>query len=427
MNRRLTALFAAAEALLVLGIGLAVPLAIATVLWATHFGFAPEWLVFWRASADIWLLGHGVDVTFVLDPVLAAAVGDPGAGEPVDVTIAILGFALLTFVLAIRAGRRATEVGHPLLGGVVSVVVFGVGSLAVVLLSLHPQARASIVQAAILPTLVFAGGLAFGMFTARDGRGRRVIALPALAERIPRSVAAGVGVAIRVGLGGAAAVLAAASVLTALALAVGYAALISLYEALQTGVLGGAVLTVAQLAMLPVLVVWAASWIVGPGFAVGAGSSVSPFTTVIGPIPPIPMLGALPTSTPPAAFLVLLIPVVAGFAVGTVAARWAQGGAGVRGGGRDRRPAARDLAARDLDGRGPLGVGALAASAAAGGLLAGLVLGVLAAAASGSAGPGRLAAVGPDPVTVGLWAAVEIGVAAVAAVVAAGRGLGVRR
>ena len=75
MNRRLTALFAAAEALLVLGVGLAIPLAITTVLWATHFGFAPEWTVFWRAAADVWLLGHGVDVTFTLDPVLAALVG----------------------------------------------------------------------------------------------------------------------------------------------------------------------------------------------------------------------------------------------------------------------------------------------------------------------------------------------------------------
>ena len=103
MNRRLTALFAAAEALLVLGVGLAIPLAITTVLWATHFGFAPEWTVFWRAAADVWLLGHGVDVTFTLDPVLAALVGYPGAELPVTITVAILGFALLTFAMAIRA------------------------------------------------------------------------------------------------------------------------------------------------------------------------------------------------------------------------------------------------------------------------------------------------------------------------------------
>ena len=394
MNRRLTALFAAAEALLVLGVGLVIPLAVTTVLWATHFGFAPEWVVFWRAAADIWLLGHGVDVTFILDPALAAAVGYPGAGDPVTITIAILGFALLTFGLTIRAGRRATEAGHPLLGAIVSVAVFGAGSLGVVLLSLHPDARASIVQAAILPTLIFAAGLVFGMFTARDNRGRRVIALPELAERVPPMVAAGAGVALRVGLGAAALVLTAGAVLTAFALAIGYSQLISLYETLQSGVFGGAVLTLAQIAMLPILVVWAASWIIGPGFAVGIGSTVSPFATVIGPIPPIPVLGALPATTPPAAFLALLIPVVAGFVVGTMAARRAPAGLGQTG---------------------------IAVAAGVGGLLAGLVLGVLAAAASGSAGPGRLAVVGPDALAVGIWAAVEVGVAAVAAVLVARR------
>lgn len=417
MNRRLTALFAGAEALLVLGVGLVIPLAVTTVLWATHFGFAPEWVVFWRAAADIWLLGHGVDVTFILDPALAAAVGYPGSGDPVTVTIAILGFALLTFALAIRAGRRATEAGHPLLGAAVSIAVFGAASVAVVLLSLHPQARASIVQTAILPTLVFAAGLAYGMFTARDARGRRVIALPALADRVPPTVAAGAGVAIRIGLGGAALVLTAAALLTAFALAIGYAQLISLYETLQSGVFGGAVLTLAQLAMLPVLVVWAASWIVGPGFAVGVGSTLSPFATAIGPIPPIPVLGALPASTPPAAFLALLVPVVAGFAVGTFAARRAQGATG----GRLGLGAAGRLD-RDPVGGGLLGTGGLAISAVIGGLVAGLVLGVLAAAASGSAGPGRLSVIGPDPIAVGVWAAVEIGVAAVVAVLVAGRG-----
>lgn len=413
MNRRLTALFAAAEALLVLGVGLVIPLAITTVLWATHFGFAPEWVVFWRAAADIWLLGHGVDVTFILDPALAAAVGYPGSGDPVTVTVAILGFALLTFALAIRVGRRATEAGHPLLGGIVSVAVFGVASIGVVLLSLHPDARASIVQAAILPTLVFAGGLVFGMLTARDARGRRVVALPMLADRVPPAVAAGAGVAVRVGLGATALVLAAAAALTAFALAFGYAQLISLYETLQSGAFGGAVLTIAQLAMLPVLVVWAASWIIGPGFALGVGSSVSPFTTAIGPIPPIPVFGALPASTPPGAFLALLIPVIAGFAVGTFAARRIAAVGGDFGG---------DLVGRDRLGAGRLGSGGLAVSALVGAIIAGVVLGVLSVAASGSAGPGRLGTVGPDPVAVGVWAAVEIGVAAVVAVLVAQRG-----
>lgn len=385
MTRRLTVLFAGAEALLVLGIGIGIPLLAATVLWAAHFGFAPEWTVFFRASADVWLLGHGVDVRFTLDPDVAAAIGSPGAGEPITITLALLGFAVLTFALAVRAGRRTAEAGHPVLGAAAGIVVFAAASVGIALLSLHDAARVSLVQSAVLPTAVFAVGSAIGTLTARDRRGDRVVVVPGTLPQVPAPVLAGARVAVRVGVGGALAVVATGALLTAIAIAVGYAQLIALYESLQTGVLGGVVLTLAQLALLPVVVLWAASWVVGPGFAVGVGSAISPFTTVVGPIPPIPLLGALPAATPPFAFLVLVIPVVAGFLLGTIAARRA-------------RETLRPLL--------------LAASAAAGGIVAGLVLGVLAAAAAGAAGPGRLAVVGPDPLAVGLWAAVLIGVPA---------------
>ncbi len=52
---------------------------------------------------------------------------------------------------------------------------------------------------------------------------------------------------------------------------------------------------VAQLAVLPNLVLWAVSWLTGTGFAVGAGT-ISPRTEVLGgPMPALPLLGALPT------------------------------------------------------------------------------------------------------------------------------------
>lgn len=394
MNRRLTAFFAAAEALLVLGVGLAIPLAITTLLWGFHFGFAPEWPVFGRAGVIVWLLGHGVDVTFTLDPELAAGLGLPGAGDPVTVTIALLGIALLSFALAVRAGRRAAEAGHPVLGAAVTVAVFAAGSLGAALLTLHPSARASLAQSAILPALVVAAGVACGLLTARDRRGDPIVPLPRPLARAPRGLVAAGGAALRVGLGSVIALLGVAGLLTALAVALGFANLIALYETLQSGAFGGALLTVLQLALVPLLVVWAAAWMVGPGFAVGVGSTVSPFATAVGPIPPIPVLGALPASSPPFAFLALVVPVVLGFLVGTVAARGAARALG---------PGARVL----------VGLG--------GGVVAGLVLGLLAAAASGAAGPGRLAVVGPDPVAVGAWFAIETGVAATAGLLAARR------
>ena len=79
MTRRITVLFSAFEAVLVVAIGVAIPLVPMTIVWAAQFGFAPDWLIFWRGAVDIWLIGHGVDVTFTLDPLTAASLGIPGA------------------------------------------------------------------------------------------------------------------------------------------------------------------------------------------------------------------------------------------------------------------------------------------------------------------------------------------------------------
>src|SRR3990170_6910976 len=99
MNRPLTALFAALEALLVLGIGIGIPLVPLTLLWAFQYGLQIDWIVFWRAAVDSWLLGHGVDVRFALDPAIAASTGLPGAGDTFLVSIAPLAFALITVLL----------------------------------------------------------------------------------------------------------------------------------------------------------------------------------------------------------------------------------------------------------------------------------------------------------------------------------------
>ena len=119
--------------------------------------------------------------------------------------------------------------------------------------------------------------------------------------------------------------------------------------------------------------IWAASWFVGPGFAIGAGSHVSPLGTALGPMPAIPMLGAVPSGDLAFGYLGLLVPVVAGFLAGA---------------------AVRPALVRQLDDRRwPWLVG----TAVLGGVFGGLLLGLLAAASGGSAGPGRFAEVGPDP------------------------------
>ncbi|PEU67236.1 hypothetical protein CN397_27380, partial [Priestia megaterium] len=47
--------------------------------------------------------------------------------------------------------------------------------------------------------------------------------------------------------------------------------IIAVYEGIQAGALGGAVLTIAQLGFLPNLVIFALSWSTGAGFSLGVG------------------------------------------------------------------------------------------------------------------------------------------------------------
>ncbi|TBN57755.1 hypothetical protein EYE40_10350 [Glaciihabitans arcticus] len=385
MNRPLTALFAAFEASLVVAIGIVIPLAPLTVLWGAQFGFAGDWTTFWRASVDIWLLGHGADVRMTLDPTVAATLGLAGADAAFPVTIAILGFGGLTLLLGVRAGRRVSETRFRLLGELVAVGTFAGLSTLATLSVLHPFARPSIVQGILLPTAVFGVGILIGSLrtqrAAGDDSGSSIRDWVNDWHPTVRSV---VEVGLRGGVAAVAAVIAVASLAVAVLLAANYAGIVALYESLHSEVLGGIALTGAQLAFLPNVVIWAASWFVGPGFAIGAGSAVSPLGTTLGPLPVIPMLGALPAGDLAYGFLGLLVPIVAGFLAGALL-----------------RPRL-----FRTDWRSSLAAGASI------GVVAGVLLGLLAWFSSGAAGPGRLAVVGPDPLAVGLWAALEVGIAA---------------
>ncbi len=391
MPRWLTALFAAAETLLVVVIGVGIPLVVATLVWAVQYGFGADYIVIWRSAADLWLLGHGVDVTFTLDPQTAAGLGLPGAELPVDFTIALLGFALLTVLLAARAGRRVSEAGHPIVGAIAAVLVFAGASVAIVLPALDPSARPSIVQGVVQPTLIFAAGLLIGMATsslrpAQAGPDRFARAVRRVVGRIPVGLRVGIDGSVRGALAAVAGLVAISALLTALAFAISFTRMIALYETLHTEVLGGAVLTVAQLAILPNAVLWTASWLVGPGFAVGTGSTVGPFATMLGPVPPLPVFGAIPSESTAVGWLALIAPLAAGLIAGMLTHRRI-------------RWAIRDWWA--------VLVGIVA------GVLAGFVIGILASWSGGAAGPGRLVDLGPDGAQVGVWAGVEFAVAIV--------------
>jgi hypothetical protein len=381
MTRRLTAVLSALEALLIVGIGIAAPLSILTVMWAAQFGFQIDWIEFWQAAVIIWLIGHGVTVTFQLDPQTALALDVTGVGDPFIVSIALSGFALCTALAGVALARRLRHEPHRVLGELVALGTVVVLSGLAVLSATQPGVLPSRGQALLFPALVLGLGLAIGSIGASNPARVRLRAL--IADGPQPWVAAG-GAALRAGLGTVATVVVAASLATTTALVLGYGQIIALYESVQAGVLGGIALTAAQLAMLPTLVLWAAAWLVGPGFAIGAGSSVSPIAASLGPLPAVPVLGALPAEPSPLGYLTLAVPLLAAFAAGI---------------------AVRPRLVRALDGA-RLGLWAVGTGLGAA-LVAGGAMAFLALVASGSAGPGRLAVVGPDPTAVGLWMLVE--------------------
>jgi hypothetical protein len=306
---------------------------------------------------------------------------------PFVLTIAVLGFSLLTVLLARRAGKRIAETDHRLLGEIVAVVVVAVLSFGVSVSAVSVAARPSIVQGTILPTVVFS----IGLLLARSS------ALPAWTRWRPDTRAI-IGTALRGGAAAAAAIVTAAALVVVASLVANYAQIITLYENLHSEGLGGLVLTIAQILFLPNLVIWAAAWLIGPGFAIGGGSTVSPLGTTLGPIPSIPILGALPQGDFAFAFAGLAVPILAGFLVGALL-----GGS---------------LAERiSSTGRLTWMLGAGLGT----GVVGGAILGVLAWASAGSIGPGRLQTAGPDPLAVGLVAALELGVAAFAGMAASRR------
>ncbi|SEA57868.1 cell division protein PerM [Leifsonia sp. 21MFCrub1.1] len=431
MSRTTVALLAALEALIVAAIGIGICLVPITILWAAQYQLGADFTVVWRSAADVWLVGHGVNLTVSLDPQTVAQLGLPGAAVPFQVTIALLGFAALSAGLGVRTGMRAAETDQRLVGALSALVTFAVISTLVVLTAGSPMVQPSIWQGIVLPPFVYGVGIAagFGFAALRGGAlsetprssrddgdatgafdggsggptsGRTaapavLAVLRTATAPIPGALRTGAGAALRAGTAATAIVIGVAALVVALLIFGNYGSIISLYEQLQTGVAGGAALTIGQLAVIPNVVVWMASWLVGPGFALGTGSSVSPIGTALGPVPGLPIFGIIPAGGWSFGLVGVVVPILAGFVSGVLV--------------RSR------TAVRGLD-----GLRALLLIAVGIGAVAGIQLGLLAWWSSGALGPGRLHDVGPNPWIVAGLAAAEVAVAAAIGLAAAGRG-----
>lgn len=387
MHRLLVALLAAVDAVVAAAVGIGAVLAPLTLLWIFTFGGTADWHALWPASARIWELGNLVPSRLALDETYLRDAGLPDEAGAFAVSLAPLAFAAFVLLFAARSGRRSVAVGAWGTGVAAGVATTALISLVVMLTSGNPVASVPGWVAVLAPTALYAAGALGGVLAAAwdDGDTGPIDRLHDLVDRLPPAWRDLPALAVR---GAAIVVLglvAAGGVLVALRAFTRGGDVIALFQAAQVDGLGAAALTLAHLAYLPTFIVWAISWIAGPGFALGAGATVSPVSSTVGLVPGIPVFGLVPESGHPLLLLAALVPVGLGALAG-----WAL---------RARMAGARD-------GEEPVGPRALAAVGVA--VLSGAAAALLAAAASGSIGPGRLAHLGPEPGAVALAVGIEV-------------------
>lgn len=177
---------------------------------------------------------------------------------------------------------------------------------------------------------------------------------------------------VRAAVPGAVVVLAAAAAIVTVLLVVHVERAGDLWALLDPGLGGGLVLVVGSVLVVPTLVLWTASALVGPGFAIGTDTSVDLTGAQLGQVPGFPLLAALPApgEFPGWVFVLGLVPLIAGL--------WS--GWRVRTGDHE-------------------GVGPHVVLGAAAGALAGVAVGVLVGLSGGAIGPGRLTDAGPPMLT----------------------------
>ncbi len=355
--------------------------------WVVTGGGTAAWIEVVKLATMLWLLGQHaglamdggnlslVPLGLAAVPLLASAYAGTRLARSLDP---------LAERIAAGSSRAAPEPA-PRAALLTMAITHGLLGVLVGALCATADLRPVLWQAFAGPAVVAGLGGAFGSLAYAHGGARgAVAALLDVVPSGPRRLLAPVGAAMAVqAVAGAVAVV--------IGIALGITRVVDLHQALGGGVLGVAMITLLQLLLLPNVVIWAAAALAGPGFAVGAGSTVSALTTTLGPLPALPILGALPDPGPKPGYLlaVLLVPVLAGAVAAEKLLRADE--AADRAGG-PWWGAVQDVVAL--------------------GLFSGGSAGVLAWLSGGPAGPGRLGDVGPNPLLVAMAVAAEVAVGA---------------
>jgi hypothetical protein len=326
-----------------------------------------------RFATAFWLLAHGVPLSLG---------GDRLALVPLAVSILAAWRISRAGVHTARAIQARSAGRAVLAGAAVALVYAALGMLCANLVT---------PLAAPAPAGLRLGG--FALVLAGIGAAIESGVVRRVAVRLPLPVRD----ALRTGTVAALLVLGAGASVAGVALAVSGGQASATLATFQAGVQGQAGLTVLCLVYVPNLATWSAAYLIGPGFAVGVGTTVSAGRVSLGALPAVPVLAGLPDSAVAGLGpLLLVLPMAGGMAAGWLLVRR-----------RLRLAADRES---DVPGWGEL-LGACALAGPVGGIL----LGLAALASGGALGSGRLAVTGPIGWQVAAVSAVVVALGAIIA------------
>jgi Family of unknown function (DUF6350) len=345
-----------------------------------------------RLGLAAWLLAHGVPVEVGIGPIALA----PLALSTLAVWRVYRAGVHTARAIGARRGRAKLP---PVRAGLAVGLVYGVLGALTAALASHDGVHISVVRAALTLFLLGSAAGLIGALAEARLLGRLVVALP-------RTVRDG----IRTGIVAALLILGGGAALAGMAVAIHGGDASQILHDYRTGVTGQIGLTLVCALFAPNLAIWAASYLVGPGFMLGTGTAVTAAEIKLGPLPALPMLAGLPSHPLTGWFTLLLgVPVAAALVAGWLLAR------------RALRNAPADL----LDPRD--GWTRLLASSAVAGPVAGALLGLAGLASGGSLGNQHLAVIGPHAGMVALIATMVVATGAALAASATKIFLGVRR
>lgn len=288
----------------------------ALLAWVASAESTVEWTRALSVGASAWLLANGADLssgaaTISLMPWLLTAI---------PLVVAVIAARRILAQLDDRRPRRFRSLGglrrDVAEAGLIFLSSYAAVGLAVALATAGDPLHASVWGSVLGTAAVGAVSVLFAL--ALEFRGEVGSLAPDLAGALHSRVSIHLRRAIGPGLFGALAVFAAGLAL-AVAVAVMHLDRIGrLYDTLGADPVGMGVLSLGQLLLLPNVALWAASWMAGPGFGLGAGTAITWSHSNPGLLPLIPGLGALPDPgpLPPGLWLSVLVPVAAGALVG---------------------------------------------------------------------------------------------------------------